>query len=114
MRRFGTDNAPRRVMARLACPRVARAPRRQSRARHVARDTRAFMRLPQLALPGPTDETPEALSHVPAGTLFLARARQSVPAFSLMRMNAPIIAAICRRLCGLPLAIELAAAKVVE
>ncbi len=51
------------------------------------------------------------LVQIPAIALFIDRAQNVKPAFSLTRENAPIIMNICRKLDGLPLAIELAAAQ---
>ncbi len=56
--------------------------------------------------------TPEALEAIPSVELFLQRARAVAPNFSLTAENAPEIAEICRRLEGVPLALELAAARV--
>jgi predicted ATPase/class 3 adenylate cyclase len=66
--------------------------------------------VPTLDLPAGTD--PEALLSSPAVQLFADRARRVLPSFQVTSENAADIAAITRRLDGLPLAIELAAARV--
>ncbi len=53
-----------------------------------------------------------ALNTYEAVRLFIARARAVKPGFQVNNENAPAVAAICARLHGMPLAIELAAARV--
>jgi predicted ATPase/class 3 adenylate cyclase len=69
--------------------------------------------VPPLATPDP-ERLPglEALSQYEAVRLFIERARAAKADFAVTNENAPAVAEICARLDGLPLAIELAAARV--
>ena len=95
------------VLARSPTTRVlvtSRAPLRLSA-------ERAYPLRP-LRTPDPASPQDAAvLGAVPAAALFLERARAAKPGFAVAPEVAPVIAGICARLDGLPLAIELAAAR---
>ena len=68
--------------------------------------------LPPLELPAPHMTSLDALRNCPLVALFLQRAMRVKPDFALTNTNSAAIVAICRQLDGLPLALELAAARV--
>ncbi|WP_433555729.1 BTAD domain-containing putative transcriptional regulator [Pseudonocardia xinjiangensis] len=70
----------------------------------------ALVPVPPLPLAAPTADAGEILAS-PAARLFAERAAAAHPGFRLTAANAVVVADICRRLDGLPLAIELAAAR---
>ena len=70
-------------------------------------------RVPSLSLPDPKKTpTAEDVAGCEAVRLFAERARQVQPHFAVSDENAAAVADICRRLDGIPLALELAAARV--
>jgi predicted ATPase/class 3 adenylate cyclase/Tfp pilus assembly protein PilF len=68
-------------------------------------------RVPPLSLPGPGDTGPAAAGSSDAVALFIDRARAQGTSFYVDEATAPLVVSICQRLDGLPLAIELAAAR---
>jgi len=69
--------------------------------------------VPPMNLPQKDDElTLDELTENESVTMFIDRARAADPNFSITEENASNVAEICRQLDGLPLAIELAAARV--
>ncbi|MBV9581726.1 MAG: XRE family transcriptional regulator, partial [Chloroflexi bacterium] len=74
---------------------------------------RGEQRFPVAPLATPVDGSAslEAIGGAPAVRLFVERARAADPAFVLEATNAQAVAGVCRRLEGLPLTLELAAAR---
>ena len=102
--------APRLAEVLHSCPGVSilvtsRSPLRISGER--------ILPLPPLILPKPQDHLAlDQLRGVEAVQLFIDRAVNISPSFELNQDTAPLVTHICQRLDGLPLAIELAAARV--
>jgi len=102
-----------------AAARVADALLRASSDAHVMATSREPLRVPGEylhrvpALEVPAEGLEQGTDLLQAGALrlFVARARAADPGFSLDPHGAPTAAGICRRLDGIPLAIELAAAR---
>lgn len=75
-------------------------------------DGEVVWRVPPLLVPGPQEAaSDEELTRSEAVRLFLERARSRDVGFELSGRNAGAVAEVCRRLEGIPLAIELAAAR---
>jgi predicted ATPase len=82
-----------------------------SRERLGIRGERCY-RVPPLSMPDANGNTAcESAHKYEAVALFVERAREMLPDFTLTAENAAAIVAICHRLDGLPLALELAAAR---
>lgn len=103
----------------LAAPEVARLVQRCPKLRIVTTSRTPLRIAPEreyplapLALPPTPDrDSAEVLLAYPAIALFVDRARSTRPSFEVTLENAAAVAAVCRRLDGLPLALELAAAR---
>ncbi|MGY1633074.1 DUF4062 domain-containing protein [Geodermatophilus sp. SYSU D01186] len=65
-----------------------------------------------LAVPLAAEDRPERVRDAPAVALFAARAQRADPSFAVTDATAATVAEVVRRLDGLPLAVELAAARV--
>jgi predicted ATPase/DNA-binding XRE family transcriptional regulator len=103
------DAAPEIAALIEACPELVLLA--TSRASLRIRGEREYPVQP-LALPVSTrSPTSEEVLGSPSARLFVERVRAASPAFELTGANAAAVAAICRRLDGLPLALELAATK---
>jgi predicted ATPase/class 3 adenylate cyclase len=90
-----------------ACPRL-KILASSREALGVAGET--VFRVPSLSLP--QQDSLEALLRCEAAQLFIQRASKAQSEFNLTEHNAGAVAQICRRLDGIPLAIELAAARI--
>jgi predicted ATPase/DNA-binding NarL/FixJ family response regulator len=92
-----------------ACPRLQVLATSRERLRLSAEQE---FPVPPLAMPAPADAADlGSLAANPSVALLLDRARRTNPSFELTAANALLLASACVRLEGLPLAIELAAAR---
>ena len=75
----------------------------------IGRET--IYRVPSLSLPGPDEDAASSVAASDAVALFMDRARSQGVELVLNEETSPLVNSICRRLDGMPLAIELAAAR---
>ncbi|WP_309716781.1 tetratricopeptide repeat protein [Armatimonas sp.] len=103
-----------------ACARLAETLVRQCASVHLLASSREALgvlgeqtyRVPSLSLPNRNRQhTPEALEQFESVQLFLDRARLTRPDFQITPQNAKAVASLCCRLDGIPLALELSAAR---
>ena len=93
----------------LACPSVRILATSQE---SLGVDGEAMLPVPSLALPDDGRASqPEQLLEFEAVRLFVERAQAASPTFRVTAANAASVAQVCRRLDGIPLALELAAAR---
>jgi predicted ATPase/DNA-binding CsgD family transcriptional regulator len=103
------EAAPQLLVLLASCPRLSMLVTSRA-ALHLSGEQE--FPVPPLALPDLAQlPEPQALAQLAAVRLFVLRAQAVQPAFELTEANAHTIADICVRLDGLPLAIELAAAR---
>ena len=101
-----------------ACARMVDRLLRACPALHVLATSRERLRIPgevswrvpSLSLPEPSED-PAQLERSEAAALFCQRAAEAAPGFAITDDNVAAVAEICRRLDGMPLALELAAAR---
>src|SRR5262249_20890622 len=105
----------------LACAKLAEIILRQCPSTRILATSREPLnipgeqvwRIPSLSLPDAHQTvTPENLAACDSVRLFMDRASKASAEFALTRENAVALASVCRRLDGIPLALELAAARV--
>jgi predicted ATPase/DNA-binding CsgD family transcriptional regulator len=103
------EAAPQLLVLLASCPRLSMLVTSRA-ALHLSGEQE--FPVPPLALPDLAHlPEPQALAQLAAVRLFVLRAQAVQPAFELTEANAHTIADICVRLDGLPLALELAAAR---
>ncbi|HEV2360342.1 MAG TPA: BTAD domain-containing putative transcriptional regulator, partial [Acidimicrobiales bacterium] len=75
-------------------------------------ESETIYRVPSLGLPEPGVIDPVAVGEAEATRLFVERARAQVSSFQLDASNSEVVASLCRQLDGIPLALELGAARI--